>query len=294
MKDLCVVAVVDEGYQEYVPLYLYFLSRAYPQYEARIYFRGRFHPQVAEAIDSLRDTTRFEILPIPYDFDESNPQALKSLRWVLYDEAFLDFEHVYIGDIDMFLVPEETPLHKAHAEHCRELSLPYSNRIRGGQRKLTGLHFVRTREYFDAVLPTIERYRATALQGTLAISNEELLYNMIEESVGLPPFVGNFVTHHGMHARAFDRYRSLEEQRARTDFVFHRHFEPYAPAFRRATETLEFESLRGRLSRIEYEADLLARYPDAGPRALAQVDVLLALCRDLDAEGSSQDRKSST
>ena len=49
----------------------------------------RFHPQVAEAIDSLRDTTRFEILPIPYDFDESNPQALKSLRWVLYDEAFL-------------------------------------------------------------------------------------------------------------------------------------------------------------------------------------------------------------
>lgn len=294
MKDLCIVAVVDDGYQEYVPLYLYFLSRAYPRYEARIYFRGRFHPQVSDALDSLRDTARFEILPIPYDFDESNPQAIKSVRWVLYDDAFLDFEYVYIGDIDMFVVPEETPLHEVHAAHCREIARPYSNRVRGRQRKLTGLHFVQTREYFDALRPTMDRYREAALRGALQISNEELLYRMIDESVGLPPFVGNFVTHHGMHARAFDQYRPLAEQRARADFVFHRHFEPYASAFRRAAETPEFKTLRRKLEGIRHEPALLARHPDAGPRALAQIDILLALCRDLEVEASLHERKSST
>src|SRR5262249_18773675 len=128
---------------------------------------------------------------------------VKSLRWLLFDEEFYDYDNVYIGDIDMFIVPEDIPLHEMHVRHSREIGLPYSNRVRRGTRRLTGLHFVRTRDYYERVLPTMQKYRDGALSGLLGINNEELLYRMMEESVGLPKIVGNFVTHHGIHARAF-------------------------------------------------------------------------------------------
>lgn len=283
MKPLCIVAIANQAYQEYIPLYLYFVLRAYPQYELIVYFDGTMLPQIAACIDLVRDMGHFRIEPIRQAYDQSTSQAIKSLRWVLFDEAFYDYDNVYIGDIDMFIVPEDTPLHEVHVRHSGEIGLPYSNRVRSGQRRLTGLHFMRTREYYERVLPTMRKYHDAALSGALGINNEELLYRMMEESVGLPQMVGKFVSYHGIHARAFCEFHDLAFQRARDDFVFRRHFEPYAAPFVDATRTERFAEIRRALASIAYpNRTLEQRY--SGPGVLQQIEVILTLCRALDEE----------
>lgn len=284
MKPLCIAAIANEAYQEYIPLYLYFVLRAYPQYELIVYFDGTMHPEVAASVDLVRDMGHFRIKPIRQAYDKSNSQAIKSLRWLLVDEEFYDYDNVYIGDIDMFIVPEETPLHELHVRHSSEIGLPYSNRVRRGQRRLTGLHFVRTRAYYERVIPTIRTYRDAALSGSLGINNEELLYRMMDESVGLPKMVGNFVSYHGIHARAFCEFHDLAFQRTRGDFVFSRHFEPYAEPFLDATNTARFEDIRQALARIAYPSRTLEQYRFAGPGVLRQIEVILTLCGALGEE----------
>src|SRR6185369_12625350 len=46
MKELCLVAVVNDGYQEYIPLFVYFALYAYPEYEVIVYLEGTLHPEV--------------------------------------------------------------------------------------------------------------------------------------------------------------------------------------------------------------------------------------------------------
>ena len=292
MKPLCIAAVVNEGYQEYIPLYLYFIFRAYPEYEVIIYFTGRLYPEVSECLDLVRGLGRFTVKPLPYVYNPSNPRMLKALRWVLCDDAFSDFNNVYIGDVDMFIVPEEVPLHEIHERHCTEIGLPYSNRVRGGQRRLTGLHFVQTAAYFPRMLPTIHKYRKLIADDAIPIGNEEILYRMMEESVGLPQIRGDFVTHHGMHARAFTTYEDLTAQRARSDFVFTKHFEPYARSFMEACTTPIFGEIVRTLSAISYSRETLTQYWDAGPAVRSQIDVIQTLCRELELERKRHGRRS--
>lgn len=283
MKPLCIVAIATQAYQEYIPLYLYFVLRAYPDYELIVYVDGTMHPAVSGCIDLVRDMGRFRLKPIRQAYDRSTSQPIKSLRWLLIEEDFYEYDNVYIGDIDMFIVPEAAPLHEVHVQHSREIGLPYSNRVRSGQRKLTGLHFVRTREYYDRVLPTMRKYHDAALSGSLGINNEELLYRMMDESVGLPQIVGNFVSYHGIHARAFCEFHDLAFQRSRDDFVFHRHFEPYAGPFVEATRTERFAAIHRALASIAYP-ERTREQRHSGPGALQQIEVILTLCRALEEE----------
>lgn len=289
MKPLAIALIVNEGYQEYLPLYLHFLFRAYRDYEVFIYFQGQMHREVSECLERVSDLGKFVIKPLTLPYNESRQQMLKALRWVLFDEEFYDFNNVYIGDVDMFIVREDPPLHELHERHSDEIGLPYSNRVRTGQRRLTGLHFMRTRTYFDGVLPTITKYRKLIADDSLNIGNEEMLHRMMEESVGLPRVVGNFVTHHGMHARAFSTYQDLAAQRARSDFVFTRHFEPYARAFAETASTPLCTELLRTLSTITYSRQTLSHYSDAGPAVGKQIEVILSLCRELESERSAKE-----
>ena len=284
MKPLCVTAVVDEGYQEYIPLYLYFLFRAYPHYDAIVYFDGNLRPEVAECIALVRGLGSFDIRPLDYGFDRASAQNLMSLRWVIYDADYERYENVYTGDIDLFIVAETPGLRERHIEHCEVIELPYSNRVRGGFKKLSGLHFVRTASYYPRVRPIMERYRDLIATGTYRVHNEEMLYAMMEESVGLPRVRAGFPVHHGIHLRAFrDTPVSVAEQRNRTDYLFAKVFETYDRGFLAAARDPRCREILERLSRIDYGA-IPRRYATAGPDLLRQFETVLALCRELEGE----------
>ena len=130
-------------------------------------------------------------------------QALKALRFLIYVDSFADFEHVYIGDIDLFIVAEEVDLVSHHAAQCEASGLPYGNRVRPGTKRLTGLHFVRSRNYFAPLRPLMKKNLDRIARSDFEGSSEELLYEMMRGSFGLPPR-GSKRPHHGIHLRAWE------------------------------------------------------------------------------------------
>jgi hypothetical protein len=285
MKELCLVAVVNDGYQEYIPLFVYFALYAYPEYEVIVYLEGTLHPEVDACLRALRAMGSFDVRPLLYRCDPGDGQAFKSLRWVLYDDDFAAYDNVYIGDIDVLLAREEPSLCVRRVGHSEAIGLPYSNRIRPNTTKLAGIaHFVRTQAYFPRLLPVMQRRRAELAAQTLRMHNEELLYRMMEETVGLPDPQASLATHHGIHLRAFHTRRTLAEERQRTDYLFAKTFERQFDAFLPAVRDEVCVDMVRRLRRIESPPARLARYPEGGPAILRQLENVLALCDGLMAE----------
>lgn len=290
MKPLVIAVLATEGYHEYIPFYVYFISQAYPEYDIIIYYDGKIHNKVLECLDMIKETSSFKLKPIPYQYNKNKPQALKSLRWVLYDPEFENYENVYIGDIDMLIVKEIPSLNELHIQHAEEIGLPYSNIIRPDTRKLTGLHFIRTQQYFPRVLPTMEKYRKLIEEDKLDVSNENLLYQMMKESVGLPSIRGNFITHHGIHMRCFNGYNGLIYQRDRTDYPFEMLFEKHYINFGKVA--FQLPSSKVCLAFIQkmrdmyygYSNDTLFKYANAGVGISRQFDTIWRLAHDLERE----------
>ncbi len=207
-KPLCIACVVDEEYQRFIPLFALSVFRAYPDYVVRVYFTGHLARGVRRALERIRSEGDFTIVDDFFPPYPRDPQVLKSLRWILYDDVFRKFKYLYLGDIDMFMCREEPDLVEFHAPRCARLGLPYSNAIRPGSQRLSGLHFIEVAPYFDATLKVIKRCSEKLRRGELRLrssgGNEELLFRMMKDSVGLPPESdrADFARsrpHHGIH-----------------------------------------------------------------------------------------------
>lgn len=285
MRPLCFVAVVDDGYQEYLPLFACFALQAYPAADVILYHAGApLRPEVREALHALRDLGGIDTRPLALAYDPDDGQSLKSLRWVLYDDDFGRYEDICFGDADMLVVRQEPTLCAARRRHSAVIGRPYSNRVRPGTALVAGIsHYVRTRDYFPQVLPRMRDYRAQIAAGTLRLHNEALLYRLLDETVGLPAPVP-LQTHHGIHLRALHRVRPLSVQRARTDYYFGIDFEPHLDRFLAVARSPRCLDLVARLARIASPPERLARYASGGPAALSQLRNALALCDDLLAE----------
>ncbi len=284
MKPLCFVGVVDDGYQEYLPLFAYFALHAYPDAEVILYHAGApLRAEVREGLGALSDLGSIDARPLAYRYDAADPQSLKSLRWVLYDEDFARYENVYIGDVDMLIVRQEPSLRAARVRHSEEIGRPYSNRVRPGTTLVAGIsHFVRAQEYFPRILPRMLHYREQLEVGSLHLHNEELLYRLLDESLGLPERPAPLrTTHHGIHLRALHRVRELAVQRARTDYLFRKDFEPHLDGFLAVARSGRCTELVERLGRIESSPERLARYAAGGPALTTQFRNVLSLCDDL-------------
>ena len=71
------------------------------------------------ALDMIRSTyDRFEIREHTFaDCPNMNSLVARSLRWVLWDESFRDYDYLYTIDIDMFYIREPQELMEQHIEH---------------------------------------------------------------------------------------------------------------------------------------------------------------------------------
>ena len=151
------------------------------------------------------------------------PLKAKSLRWVLWDEAFLNYDYLYIVDIDMLYIKEPTPLHVQHVEHMKTTGLAFDNLARCFKRKpfklssigyrlkqagfisffkyffsstkdyrLTGLHFIAVKPYYQVFAKErITYYKRKIYDGSylaffMSSNNESFLY-YLADSLGLHP-----------------------------------------------------------------------------------------------------------
>lgn len=192
MKKICVVTYVfGDKYQSFIPIFIYSVLKAYPDYYVKIYTDRALSSQLQEELASICKMGSFEIISDCLTHVGLTQKALrydqisKCVRWLYIDEDYEKYDAIYIGDIDIFMVQEKIPLFDQHMIHAGIMQSCYSNFIREQQiaksfknfirfllkyglketfkffktdgkiKKLSGLHFIITKDY----LPLLEKYQ---------------------------------------------------------------------------------------------------------------------------------------
>lgn len=225
MSEVCVTTFIfGEKYQEYLPLLLYSLKKSYPEYTPIIFLHGELKDEIEERLKLVEPLGNFTI--VENKFSEIKDLEFcqgKGLRWVLRDNLIRQYEYAYFIDSDIIYCREPIPLHEQHIKHMKVLDLPFSNIIREkiyknrsikviGKRikeygseglkssicnffrgnvtenRITGLHFIKTKEYFEEVKEAQEKYykilksTKSYLKHFQGLTDESVLYRVCEES----------------------------------------------------------------------------------------------------------------
>jgi len=209
-SKLCVsIFVSSERYAHYIPLFLFFMQKSYPEYFTLISYRDKLTSQVKENINLL-DKSFFKVNEnVFYDYP-NDVDTSKTIRWVLVPEEYNDFEYIYITDIDILTIREEPSLLDMHYNQMENNGLPYSTPMDIPNRgtRLGGLFFFNRKEYLDEVLPTMDRYKGLIFQENGVnyfwnkflnkTDNQLALYKIVTESELAIPKEHSF-TYHGLH-----------------------------------------------------------------------------------------------
>lgn len=222
-----VAFVYGDRYQEFLPMYAESLFRVYPESPLLLYPDRHLRPEITRLLRDVetRHASRIELrdgrsFGLPAEgYGKLSPQIRRSFRWLLWDPMFEEFDHIYVGDIDMLMVPERADLEDTHSRHAKMLSLPYSNVVRLSSsdgkpslrlaasmaaqgdiagvkaavsrgearvlRRLTGLHFLNVADYYRSVGPVLSHFRELLSSNSRNLNDEEILYDLVRTS-GLP------------------------------------------------------------------------------------------------------------
>jgi len=196
---VCVATVAEGWYQEYIAPYLYCLCRAYPEYDVLIFARDKLTEETLAALDLLSCRYNFQIVTWEFEGYPNEPHMAAALRWVLFtrgriERYFIEYDYIYINDIDILIMPESPSLAWQHIEHMRTLRLPYSNVVRDYDPPcLTGCHFV-SADYVKKIAPITNSYNhclrreGMSIVDKAKIPDERLLYQIVRDAeIGLPP-----------------------------------------------------------------------------------------------------------
>jgi hypothetical protein len=169
-KSFCFSSFVFGSYQKYIPYYIYSIWKIYPTAFIKIFIEKSLDSNINAVLKTLNESEikNFEIIELNTSFDEYEVYKMKGsgaktlIRWLFGYEYFKDFEYVYIGDIDIFFLPEKISILDFHLKQMEMLNLPFSNKVRVDKNgnltdRLTGLHFFQTKEYFDKIEPIISQ-----------------------------------------------------------------------------------------------------------------------------------------
>jgi len=196
--SMCVINVVNNTYQKYIPMFLFFCVTSYPEYSHRILLTGKLNDKYKKIISVLKNMADIEVIS-NYFQKEYVGHELKVLRWLIKQDDFLNWDNLYIGDIDIIICKEEKSLETQHLNHSIKNKIPYSNSVRPNSKRLSGLHFICRNLYYKQMNDVLEKYRKMHKNRMLKnCKNEMILYKMIEES-GLKFPDGWNRPHHGLH-----------------------------------------------------------------------------------------------
>jgi len=161
VKTMAIVAAVDGRYWDYVPLFVYSINLAYPEYMPIIVGRGGIPSDVLKLIEChglkclLLGDALLDVVPTAW--------GMKASRVVINLPVLHEYSAVYITDVDFLIIREPVSIMETHLIDCIEEGLCYSNTFHGealdrGPRMM-GMHFFVTRPYFEKMASTMQEYR---------------------------------------------------------------------------------------------------------------------------------------
>jgi len=194
--SLSFFAIVNEKYLRYVVWFVYFCFRSYPGCGVRVLLSDcELDYENIKILEKMGDFKTHTIT----GYSQLSKQEFKTIRWIADEKFFSSYENIYITDIDFLICPEQETLEEQHLKHCRKTRLPYSNAVRPNSKRLTGLHFIQKKKYYEATIDAINKYsKLLKERKLLGYRGEEILYKIIEESELEFPTEW-FRPHHGLH-----------------------------------------------------------------------------------------------
>lgn len=223
-KNICITSFVFGSYQAFIPIFIYSIGRAYPTYDTKIYLTEKLDSKILGLLEKLKFFyPGFEVIT-NLDFPDHTKVAhdLKVdirtfYRYIIPPKEFADYDYVYVGDVDMFILPEKPTLFDFHNAQLSS-DLPINNCVRllpNGMfsRRLTGLHFYKTEEYYRALSEIIlELYSSPQKlseffkdlewdeEGLYKLCASEFRLEMLKKKDCLRPW-------HGLHLGAASQHR---------------------------------------------------------------------------------------
>ncbi|SCG83247.1 hypothetical protein DW1_1677 [Proteiniborus sp. DW1] len=207
MKPLCFAVFVYDDYSKFIPFYIYSILKSYPEYYVKVFLRESLPESERRCMELIKEelSCNFEIKENYYSDFRFSDTTMRVLRFLIPYEEFKEFENVYIGDVDFLIVRETPSILDGHLKHCERIGLPYSNEIRPGTKRLSGLHFFKVKEYYSKMNKIIEYYLNNSdelyrIMNKLK-SNEKFLYYIIEKEIGFGKLgqARKYRPHHGIH-----------------------------------------------------------------------------------------------
>lgn len=104
-------------------------------------------------------------------------------------------QYTYITDIDIIIFDKN--IQEIHCQYMKELNLFYSNIIRPGSKRLSGLQFLKTKEYYEII--TFDKTEKTLKNVRNVLNDENVLYEVLKQNYKLPPINFSKRPVHGIH-----------------------------------------------------------------------------------------------
>ena len=172
-KRLCIAACVyGRKYQGWIPLFIYAIKKNYPEYDIKIFMDRTLSLGIKALLHKYFLYQRAEFIEninFKYRYGMKSEMEKRCFRWLAAGYGLDEYEDVYWADIDIYIVREEISLLEQHVTDMAETNRCYSNAIRLSVKdylanrkkastkhlfRLTGLHFVKTEEYYNKISKT--------------------------------------------------------------------------------------------------------------------------------------------
>lgn len=184
-----------------MPYYIYSIWKTHPDSFVKIFIEDALQPNVLRSLKYLKDNgiRNFEIIDFNLFYTEFEEHlktgggGKKTIRWLIGNEHYKDYEYVYVGDVDILFLFEEESIIEFHQKQLSKFNLPFSNKVRVDENgypigRLTGLHFFKTKEYFEKTTPIINRLKKDRSYWEAYVNglerNEHFLYKLNKEAFG--------------------------------------------------------------------------------------------------------------
>jgi hypothetical protein len=200
------------NYLKYISIYAYTILTAYPNYKCEFYTDLNDYQEASKQVSLLPLSMQPNVKIYHSGAIDQNIyrlccdyQCKAALRWFLPIKTNL--EHIYIGDVDFFIVRETMGIGEQHTANAKFLALPFSNAVRHG-RRLSGLHFSTKANYVQLSshmnCDEIERIRTFMENETPHGLDEKILYYLVANAFGdeVVAKLPVFRPYHGFHFAA--------------------------------------------------------------------------------------------
>lgn len=190
------------SYERFIPYYILSIKENYPDEDIIIFYAGQLDVSIKKF------TERYgESVSIYESFYEEHLKKIenykikggsnKLFRFLIPGNYFKKYKNVFFGDVDILILKEKKDLFNFHLLQADSNNIPFSNKVRQLPNskklstRLTGLHFVKTNEYFLKIDPIIDRFLSSENYRNKLLRDvkrdEEFLYKINMEAFDFDP-----------------------------------------------------------------------------------------------------------